>query len=195
MYVSREKESAETLFFVPDARACAPGRTTAQACEGGGGVYAEHFEAGIRDAIQPLLAGMGFSLVEISAGRRKGSTVVSLVIYRKEGVGVEQCAEVSSLVFPRLQTMEDLGDVSLEVSSPGIERVIRSPEEYRLFIGRGVRVLAGDETEWCAGIIEGVEGDTLKLRKGNERFSYALGAIRKARLDHIVEVEEAKNAI
>jgi ribosome maturation factor RimP len=165
--------------------------------EGGVCVYAQHFEAGIRDAIQPLLAGMGFSLVEISVGRRKGSTVVSLVIYRKEGVGVEQCAEVSSLVFPRLQTMEDLGgaDVSLEVSSPGIERSIRSPAEYLIFMGRGVRVLAADETEWVSGIIEGVEGGTLKLRKGKERFGFALEGIRRARLDHTVEVEEAKNAV
>jgi ribosome maturation factor RimP len=158
-------------------------------------VYAQQFEANIRDAIQPLLAGMGFSLVEISAGRRKGSTVVSLVIYRKEGVGVEQCAEVSSLVFPRLQTMEDLGDVSLEVSSPGIERSIKSPGEYAIFVGRGVRVLAADETEWFSGIIEGVEGDTLRLRKGSGRYGFALNGIRRARLDHTVEVEEAKNAV
>jgi ribosome maturation factor RimP len=168
-------------------------------------VYAQHLEADIRDAIQPLLAGMGFSLVEISVGRRKGSTVVSLVIYRNEGVGVEQCAEVSSLVFPRLQTMEDLGapfgeqgrraEVSLEVSSPGIERSIRSPAEYTIFAGRGVRVLAADQTEWVSGIIEGVEGGTLKLRKGNERFGFALDGIRRARLDHTVEVEEAKNAV
>jgi ribosome maturation factor RimP len=158
-------------------------------------VYAQQFEANIRDAIQPLLAGMGFSLVEASVGRRKGSTTVSIVIYRKEGVGVEQCAEVSSLVFPRLQTMEDLGDVSLEVSSPGIERNIHSPAEYQIFVGKGVRVLAADETEWFSGIIEGVEGDSLKLRKGNTRYGFAISGIRRARLDHSVEVEEAKNAV
>jgi ribosome maturation factor RimP len=158
-------------------------------------VYAEHFAAGVRDAIQPLLAGMGFSLVEISVGRRKGTTFVSLVIYRKEGVGVEECAEVSGLVFPRLQTIEELGDVSLEVSSPGIERSIRGPAEYAIFIGRGVRILAGEETEWFSGIIEGIEGETLQLRKGKERFRFSLAGIRKARLDHTVEVEEAKNAV
>jgi ribosome maturation factor RimP len=133
--------------------------------------------------------------VEISVGRRKGSTFVSLVIYRKEGVGVEECADVSSLVFPRMETIEELGDVSLEVSSPGIERTIRSPGEYLIFVGRGVRVLAAENTEWFSGIIEGVEGDSLRLRKGKERFRFALSAIRKARLDHTVEVEEAKNAV
>jgi ribosome maturation factor RimP len=188
------KESAETLFFVAGGQ-CAV-RTQGHPATRGQGprVYAEHFQDTIRDAIQPLLAGMGFSLVEANVGRRKGATVVNLVIYRPAGVGVEQCAAVSELVYPRLQTMEELGDVSLEVSSPGIERAIRSLEEYRIFVGRGVRVLSGTETEWLSGIIEGVQGDTLTLRKGKKRFELALGGIRRARLDHTAEVEEAKNA-
>jgi ribosome maturation factor RimP len=188
------KESAETLFFVAGGQ-CAV-RTQGRPSTRGRDprVYAEHFQETIHDAIQPLLAGMGFSLVEVTVGRRKGATVVNLIIYRPAGVGVEQCASVSELVYPRLQTMEELGDVSLEVSSPGIERVIKSPEEYRIFSGRGVRVLAGMETEWFSGIIEGVQGETLALRKGKKRFEFALGDIRRARLDHTAEVEEAKNA-
>lgn len=85
--------------------------------------------------------------------------------------------------------------MTLEVSSPGIERSIRSPAEYGIFAGRGVRLLAGTETEWQCGIIDRVEGDTLWLRKGRERRGFALSGIRKARLDHAVEVEEEKNAV
>jgi ribosome maturation factor RimP len=158
-------------------------------------VYAEHFESSVRGAIEPLLAGMGFSLVELSIGRRKGATRVNVVIYRKEGVGVDDCAEVSSLLFPRLETVEGLYDLALEVSSPGIERAIRSPAEYAIFAGRGVRVLAGDETEWRCGIIDRVEDGTLWLRKGREKRGFTLSGVRKARLDHSVEVEEAKNAV
>jgi ribosome maturation factor RimP len=120
---------------------------------------------------------------------------VTLVIFRKEGVGVNECAEVSSLVYPRLQTLEGLQDVSLEVSSPGIERAIRSPAEYQIFKGRGVRILSGDETEWTYGIIDGVENDTLWLKKGKEKRGFALSGIRRARLDHSVEAEEEKNAV
>jgi ribosome maturation factor RimP len=157
-------------------------------------MYSELLERDVREAVEPVLGGMGFSLVELAVGRRKGSTLVSLVIFRKEGVGVDQCAEVSSLLFPRLQTIEGLADVSLEVSSPGIERTIKSPVEYEIFKGRGVRILSGDETEWSSGIIDRVEEGTLWLRNGAQTRGFALASIRKARLDYSVEAEK-KNAV
>jgi ribosome maturation factor RimP len=85
--------------------------------------------------------------------------------------------------------------VSLEVSSPGTARVLRSPAEYEIFRGRGVRILWGDQTEWQGGMIEGVEAGTLWLRRGRERKGFAVADIRRARLDYSVEVEEAKNAV
>jgi ribosome maturation factor RimP len=206
-------------------------------------VYSEHFEKEVRDAVEPLLAGMGISLVELSLARLKGATRVGVVIHRKdrmpqgrgeqmpqgrgeqmpqgrgeqmpqgrgeqmpqgrgeqmpqgrgEGVGIDDCAEVSRLLLPRLQTIEGLLDVSLEVSSPGIERTIRSAAEYELFLGRGVKILSGTDTEWFSGIIDRVEAGALWLKKGKERRGFALAEIRKARLDYSVEVEEAKNAV
>jgi ribosome maturation factor RimP len=85
--------------------------------------------------------------------------------------------------------------VSLEVSSPGIERIIRSPAEYAFFLGRGVRILSGTDTEWFGGIIDRVEDGALWLKRGKEKREFALAEIRKARLDYSVEVEEAKNAV
>jgi ribosome maturation factor RimP len=161
----------------------------------GEGVYSEHFLESVRELVEPLVRGMGYALVELAVGRRKGTTVVSVVIHRGEGVGIEQCADVSRLLLPRLETMEGLPDVSLEVSSPGIERTLKSPAEYAVFAGRGIRFLTGGETEYRTGIIDHVEGGTLWLRTGGETRGFALEGIRKARLDHSVEVEEDKNAV
>lgn len=158
-------------------------------------MYSDELAREVHDAIEPVLSGMGYALVECAIGRRKGSTQVSVVIYRRQGVGVDDCAAVSELLLPRLETMSSLPDVSLEVSSPGIERVIHSPEEYGIFQGRGVRILAGTETEWQSGIIDACEGGTLWLRRGRDRKGFALADIRKARLDYSVEIEEAKNAV
>ena len=138
---------------------------------------------------------MGYALVELIIARRHGATRVGVVIYRKEGVGVDDCARVSEVLAPRLETVEGIQEVSLEVSSPGIERTLRSQREYAVFTGRGIRALVGDETEWRGGVIDRVEGDTLWLRTGRERKGFALSQIRKARLDYSVEVEEAKNAV
>jgi ribosome maturation factor RimP len=158
-------------------------------------VYSDQFHQSVHAAVQPLLDASGYGLVELTVGRRKGSTRVCVVIYRRDGVGVDDCAQVSSLLLPRLETVEGIQEVSLEVSSPGIQRSIRFPAEYALFAGRGVRILHGAETEWELGIIDGVEGDMLWLKVGRERRGFALAEIRRARLDHSVEVEEGKNAV
>jgi ribosome maturation factor RimP len=170
----------------------------------GEGVYSELFEKNVRETVEPLLAALGFSLVELAVGRRKGSTRVSIVIYRKEGVGVDDCAVVSQAVLPRLETVPDMQDVSLEVSSPGTDRSLRSPAEYAVFAGRGVRILSGDEKEWRRGIIDKVEEGMLWLKEGKEKHGFALAAIRRARLDYSAEkehdsprhgFEEDKNAV
>ena len=106
-----------------------------------------------------------------------------------------ECAEISGMLFPRLETIDALADPSLEVSSPGVDRVVKRPSEYDIFRGRGVRVLAGHATEWESGIIDRVEEGTLWLRRGKETRGFAISGIRKARLDHSVEVEETKNAV
>ena len=85
-------------------------------------------------------------------------------------------------------------------SEPGSELAgnregLRRPEEYTIFLGRGVRVLAGTETEWLGGIIDGVEAGTLWLRGEKGGAGSRFPDIRKARLDHSVEVEEAKNDV
>ena len=158
-------------------------------------MYAESLEKSVREVVEPLLTGLGFSLVDLSIARLSGSTRVNVVIYRKEGVGVDECAEISGMLFPRLETIDALADPSLEVSSPGIDRPLRRPSEYGIFCGRGVRILAGDATEWTGGIIDRVEAGTLWLRKGKEIRGFAISGIRKARLDYSVEVEETKNAV
>ncbi len=150
-------------------------------------MYSEHFERSVRETVEPVISALGFHLVELSLGRRKGTTRVAVVVYRKEGVGVDDCAAVSNALLPRLETLPDAADVSLEVSSPGTERVLRSPSEYDIFRGRGVRILSGEETEWRFGIIDGVEEQTLWLRHGGERRGFALAGIRRARLDDAVE--------
>ena len=158
-------------------------------------MYAQTLEKSVRDVVEPLLAGLGYSLVDLTIGRLSGSTRLNVVIYRKEGVGVDECAEVSGVLYPRLQTIGELDNPSLEVSSPGIERVVKHSYEYDIFRGRGLRVLAGNATEWDSGVIDRVENGTLWLRKGKDTRGFAISDIRKARLDHSVEVEEAKNAV
>ncbi len=146
-------------------------------------MYSEFVNETVRKEVEPILKGMGFSLVELAIARLKGGTRVGIVIYGPSGVGVEDCSEVSRLLFPRLETIEGLSDVSLEVSSPGIERALKSPGEYPIFQGRGIRILVEGETEWIGGTLEKAENGVLALRTEGRHAEFAFSSIRKARLD------------
>jgi ribosome maturation factor RimP len=148
----------------------------------------------VRGEIEPLLNGMGFHIVELVIGRLKGATRVGLVVYRASGVGIEECAEISRLIFPRLQIMEGMEEVSLEVSSPGIERTLKSTVEYGIFLGRGVRILAAGETEWIGGAIEKTDTEGVTLITDGRPRRFPFSSIRKARLYH-KEDKEQGNAV
>ncbi len=194
-YLQSKKESAQTLFFVRWRQRVMHGRSAVESCGRADRLYSQSLEKAVREVVRPVLEGSGYSLVDLTIARLSGSTRVNVVIYRKEGVGVDDCAAVSGMLFPRLETLEALPDPSLEVSSPGVDRMLRHPEEYTIFQGKGIRVLAGRETEWVAGVIDRVDEGTLWLKKGKESRGFALSEIRKARLDYSAEVEEARNAV
>jgi len=147
-------------------------------------VYADRLEQTVRAEIAPVLTAMGYALVELSVGRRRGTTHVVVVLHRAGGMGVDQCAEVTRAILPRLELVEGLADVTLEVSSPGIERTIKDPAEFGIFLGRGARVLPDAGGEWIGGVIEGWRDGTLALRTSEGVRQFQAGSIRKARLDY-----------
>jgi ribosome maturation factor RimP len=147
-------------------------------------MYSDHVRETVRKEVEPILKAMGFGLVELTVARLKGVTRVGAVIHGPSGVGIDECSQVSRLLYPRLETIEGFSDVSLEVSSPGIDRVLKSPEEYAFFQGRGIRILTDGETEWIGGVLEKAEAGVLTLRTEGKSREFGLASIRKARLDH-----------
>jgi ribosome maturation factor RimP len=137
--------------------------------------------------IETLLKGAGLSLVEFSLRRRKGSATAKAVVYSPAGTGTDECSKAHRLIYPRLQLLLGIDDPYLEVSSPGIDRMIRSPREYSLFAGKGLRILLANESEWIKGkLVSATEKELLlATEKGTETFD--LSAVAKARLDSTME--------
>lgn len=133
--------------------------------------------------VEPIVSGMGFALVELRHNRSKNQNHVILVVYRPEGVGVNECAAISKNLYPRLELIDGLENLQLQVSSPGLDRVLKSEEEYSIFLGRDVKIMLHGETEWLRGKIESVEEGKITLQAGGEMQSIQLDEIRKAKLD------------
>ena len=137
--------------------------------------------------IEQLLRTAGLSLVEFSVGKRGNSVSAKAVVYSPEGTGTDECSAAHRLIYPRLQLHYGVEDPYLEVSSPGIDRIIHSPREYSVFAGKGVKILPANETEWIRGrIVSATETElVLETNKGKEVFD--LSAVAKARLDSTQE--------
>lgn len=137
----------------------------------------------LRCEVEPIVSGMGFSLVELRHSRSKNQNHVILVVYRPEGVGVNECAAISKNLYPRLELIDGLENLQLQVSSPGLDRVLKSEEEYSIFRGRNVKVMLHGETEWICGKIDSVQEREISLYTGGEIQRIKMSDIRKGKLD------------
>ncbi|MCX7787757.1 MAG: ribosome maturation factor RimP [Spirochaetes bacterium] len=142
----------------------------------------------ILEDVEPVLEGMGYFAVEIRTVIQKSGPRVYVVITKQGGVNIDDTAEVLQILRPRIQLLLETQDVYLEVSSPGIDRVLKSPREFRAFIGRGVKVLREGQKEWVGGVIDSVKEDLLHLRKDERDIPIPFEQIKKAKLDYTEEV-------
>jgi ribosome maturation factor RimP len=116
-------------------------------------------EARIRELAQAAAGSRGVDLVDLVFARSGRRQVVRLIVDCVGGVTVDQCAEVSRRMSADLDMAEILeGRYTLEVSSPGIDRPLKTAADFRRKVGREVSVhFAGDgETPQT---IEGLIGD------------------------------------
>ena len=91
--------------------------------------------------VRPVIEGAGLDLVEVALRRESGRRVLRVVVDRDGGVDLDTIAELSEKISRRLD-LEGYapGPYALEVSSPGIERSLRRPSDYRRAIGSTLKV-------------------------------------------------------
>lgn len=97
----------------------------------------------VRRLADPIVARLGLEIVDTALGRRGRRVHVRLDIDRPgpDGVRIDDCAEVSAALQAVLDESDTVGaDYLLEVSSPGIDRPIRTDDDVRRNTGRTVVV-------------------------------------------------------
>jgi len=130
---------------------------------------------------------MGMELVEVEHLPAPGGTVIRLYIDRNGGVSVADCARVSREVGYLIDA-EDIvrGRYFLEVSSPGIDRVLRKREHFEKFRGSPVRVATKEPvkgTRKTRGRIHSCDDDTLRVETDSgEVVEIPMSLIDKANL-------------
>jgi ribosome maturation factor RimP len=90
-----------------------------------------------RTLLEPILARDGYELVEVEWVRGAGRWTLRVFIDKQGGVNIDDCQAVSRTVEPILD-VEDFIEPAydLEVSSPGLDRPLRKPQDFDRYRGQ-----------------------------------------------------------
>jgi ribosome maturation factor RimP len=147
----------------------------------------------LRGPLETIIRALGLELIELSVSRHKarkgspGSVQVRLVVDSGGAVGIDECSRAHHAIMPRLTLAFPGRNLHVEVSSPGINRLIKDGVEAAHYRGRRVCCYRTDIADWSAGILEAADekGLVLKGKEGTMHLEYEI--IAKAKLDHSQE--------
>ena len=136
--------------------------------------------------IEPVLAQLGYELVELEYAAGRTSAVVRLFIDQPSGISVDDCERVSRDVAALLDVDDPIPTAyTLEVSSPGFNRVLRTPAHFERFVGERTFVelkapRAGRKR--YTGLLRAVDATGIELEVDKQKVEVAFAEIAKARL-------------
>jgi len=131
--------------------------------------------------IQAVCERVGVSLYDTETVREFDENVFRIYIVSENGIDVDKCAHVSRLLSPLFDVHPPMqGEYRLEVSSPGIERALKTPEHYRLSIGSKVKLTTKEGEKVRGELIEANE-ENFVLRIEDQEIVFDYPQIKKAR--------------
>lgn len=137
-------------------------------------------EERVRALAEPVLARVGAELVEVAV-RRGRTNLVRLVVDRAGGIDIDTCARVSEQVSRLLDADDPIaGRYTLEVTSPGLDRPMRTPADFRRRLGQPVRIVLADRQ--YEGTLEEVDETWVRLATESGRVQVPLTDVRTAKV-------------
>ena len=95
----------------------------------------------VREAIEPTVNELGYRIWDVTYQKQGADYHLEITIDSDEGINIEDCERVHRAIDPILDEKDPIeGFYYLEVSSPGLEREIRTEEHIRLSLGERVEV-------------------------------------------------------
>jgi ribosome maturation factor RimP len=123
--------------------------------------------AGIAALVEPVLEDMGFRLVRVVMSKRDGATIQIMADKPGGTIVVQDCADISRRLSPLFDAHDPIKDrYYLEVSSPGIDRILVRPSDFEDWAGYEVKVELKeliDGRKRFRGILEGYADGEMRL--------------------------------
>ena len=151
-------------------------------------------ETELMETINDLVLKEDIQILNIEIIGSKNANRAEIVIDSQKGITIDDCANVSNIIRDVIRfddKFSDISEMSIEVSSPGINRRLYILKDYENFIGEKIlvklkRAVNGKRT--IKGRILKVEESSIELEVHGEVISILFENIKKANLQREIKV-------
>jgi len=135
--------------------------------------------------LEPPVQALGYELVDLEA-QIGGNGLLRVYIDRDEGIDLDDCERVSRQLSAFLDVEEPLpGSYRLEVSSPGLDRPLRTAEHFERFAGHEAKIrlaVAQDGRRNFKGTLCGIEDAQIVIEVDGQTWRLAVADVATAHL-------------
>jgi len=140
----------------------------------------------IESMLQPYMAEHGFELVDIEYIKEGSNWFLRIYADKENGIDIEDCGKISEYLGKLLDEQNPIATAYfLEVSSPGAERALTKPDDYRKSVGKRVFVTTFepfDGLKEFEGKLLSYDEQMLLIQTGKKKVHLPCTQIASARL-------------
>ena len=145
----------------------------------------EHIEELVAEEFEKIIAGTALELVDVEYVRER-NWYLRVFIDKQGGVDLEDCQAVSEKLSKILDEKDPISDnYLLEVSSPGLDRVLKKEKDFIRYQGRDVDIhffKPHNGTKLLTAVLKGREGDVLTVSHDETEETLDMKDISQIRL-------------
>ena len=141
----------------------------------------------LSELLSPVVEDLGYVFWGLEYQVRKADALLRVYIDHPNGISVDDCAAVSHEISGILDVEEPITlAYILEVSSPGMDRILFSGQQFAEFLGEAVKIKLNqmvDKRRKIKGVISSVDGDKITIESENEHVVINFDQIMRARIN------------
>jgi len=140
----------------------------------------------LTELISPVIEDLGFDFWGLEYLPQKNSAILRVYIDHLDGITVDNCAKCSREISGVLEVEDPItGAYVLEVSSPGMDRVLFNSNQFNNYVGEFVQIKLAQPVDGARNIkgeIKSVDGDKIIVANDVTEYEFDMGNVMKARL-------------
>ncbi len=138
------------------------------------------------DIVFPVVQNLGYRLYDVLYVKEGADWYLRLFIDNDTGIDLDDCEKVSNLVGEKLDEVDPIeNSYVLEVSSCGLERHLRSKEQFETAIGKDIEIKffkPFEKKKELTGVLEDVSEETIKLKTEEKTYEVFISDISSAKI-------------